>query len=97
MAGTIIQDHRYRDWRAELKTGWANLNTACGICGQATIDYNGPPNEPESFEMDHRISRKKRPDLAMVTSNVQPAHFRCNRNKGSGTATAPLGETTEDW
>lgn len=97
MPNTIIQDAAYRRWRADLKAQWAAVNAPCGICGQTHIDYAGPPNEPESFEMDHIISRKKRPDLAMTLSNVQPSAFRCNRAKSYGDARPSLGETTEQW
>lgn len=87
----------YKDFRREMKFSWAATNEPCGICGQRTINYFGPKNEPDSFELDHKISRKRakalgRPELLLLPSNAQPSHHRCNRNKGAGDATPSLGE-----
>lgn len=100
--GATIQSRRYQSLRAELKFAWQSQNAGCAICGQRTINYDGPPNEPDSFEMDHKVSRKRarllgRPELDFDPSNLQPSHSRCNRNKQAGDATPDLGELDEDW
>lgn len=82
-----IHSPEYRKLRAHLKKQWALINAPCGICGQATIDYTTRDQTPDSFELDHRISRKKantigRHDLDLDPNNMQPAHALCNRSKG---------------
>lgn len=97
MPASVIQSRRYREFRAALKFEWAAVKAPCGICSQRTIDYDGPPNAPDSFELDHRISLKRRPDLALEPSNAQPSHVRCNRAKQAGDASPALGERSENW
>ncbi|WP_054682595.1 HNH endonuclease [Microbacterium sp. No. 7] len=102
MTANLIHSHEYRTLRATLKAGWQALNAPCALCGQADIRYDGPKNEPGSFELDHKISRKRciamgRPDLILDPTNCQPSHVRCNRSKQEGDARPDLGETTEAW
>ncbi len=102
LAASIIRSAAYQDLRAEMKAIWRPVNAPCGICGIASIDWDGPKNQPESFELDHRISRKRalamnRPELLLDPSNAQPSHCRCNRAKGAGDGTPPMGETSEDY
>ncbi|QTV79472.1 HNH endonuclease [Microbacterium sp. NIBRBAC000506063] len=90
----IIHSAEYRALRATLKAEWRARNAACGICGQATIEYDGAKNEPDSFELDHKISRKRCiamgfPELILDPSNCQPSHCRCNRSKQDGDARPP--------
>jgi 5-methylcytosine-specific restriction endonuclease McrA len=101
MAGTI-GTRAYQAFRESMKSSWRAQNAPCGICGQRTIRYDGPKNEPDSFEMDHKISRKRahlmgRPELDLDPNNVQASHVRCNRNKSAGDPTPDLGELDEDW
>jgi 5-methylcytosine-specific restriction endonuclease McrA len=97
MPTSIVSTRRYIEWRAEKKATWKAVNAPCALCGQRTIEYDAPANTPLAFEMDHRISRKRRPDLAMVDSNVQPSHHSCNRRKSSGDAPLDLGPMDEQW
>lgn len=97
MPTRVIQSHQYRQLRAELKDIWQTVNAACWICGQATIQWDAPPADPDAFELDHIESRKARPDLAYERTNMAPSHLRCNRAKGAGPAAPTIGETTEDW
>lgn len=97
MASSRDRSSKARDFRRDLKANWQSANAACGICGQATIDWDGPPNESESFELDHKKSIKKNPELEFDPSNAQPSHHRCNRGKGSGEQMAGLGTTSEAW
>lgn len=98
----IIHSREYRLLRSTLKAEWRARNAPCGLCGQADIRYDGKKNEPDSFELDHRISRKRakamgRPELLLDPNNCQPSHVRCNRSKQDGDAPAAIGETTEEW
>jgi 5-methylcytosine-specific restriction endonuclease McrA len=97
VAGSSIQNRRYREFRAALKAEWSAVNAPCALCGQATINWLGAANEADSFELDHKISRRRRPDLVLERSNAQPAHVRCNRGKGAGDAAPALGELSEVW
>ena len=99
---TSITSTPYRTFRAGLKKIWRAANAPCGICHQRTIDWDGPPNESNSFELDHIISRKRakamgRPELVMDPTNAQPSHVRCNRGKLAGDTAHTLGERSEDW
>lgn len=93
----VIHSHAYRQMRSTLKAEWQAKNTPCAICRQATIDWGGPRNEPDSFELHHPKSRKKYPHLALDPSNAQPTHTRCNRSAGIKEDQPTMGENTEDW
>jgi 5-methylcytosine-specific restriction endonuclease McrA len=91
------RSHKHRELRKALKPGWKTVNAPCAICGQATIDWDAPANEPNAFEMDHKFPRLKYPELEFEPSNQQPSHHRCNRGKSDRTQVAPIGITSEDW
>lgn len=98
----IIHTREYREFRTAMKAIWQPINAPCGICGQATIQWGAPKNEPDAFELDHRISRKKckamgRLDLLLSPGNCQPSHTRCNRSKQEGDGPVSIGEMTEEW
>lgn len=97
-----IHSRDYQALRAELKAAWRIINAPCALCGQATIDWDAPKNEPDAFELDHKISRKQckamgRLDLILDPGNCQPSHHRCNRSKGADKVRPAIGETTEEW
>ncbi len=97
-----IDSAEYKAFRKFWKRTYELENTPCALCGQRTINYRGEKDAPDSFELDHKISRKRaramgRPDLVMDPNNVQPAHVRCNRGKGAGDASIGLGEVDEDY
>lgn len=93
----VIHSAAYRQMRADLKAIWQPLNRACGICHQATIDWDGPKNAPDSFELHHPKSRKRYPHLALDPRNAVPAHCRCNRSAGADDIQHAIGENTEEW
>ena len=67
---------------AEFRKQWLIDNPPpyiCGICGRAV--------HPDSVVLDHIIPRSNRPDLRYNSSNIQPAHWACNGDKGSKHAT----------
>lgn len=97
MASKRNRSTKANQFRAEHKANWKAVNAPCGICGQATIDYDSPPYLPDAFELDHRKSIKRFPDLEFDPGNVQPSHFRCNRAKSSGDQVAGIGQTSEEW
>lgn len=93
----VIHSRAWRELRAALKAEWAPQNPACALCGQATIDWDGPANAADSFEPDHIWSRKTHPELALVRSNLRPSHGRCNRSRQAGAVRPGIGETSEAW
>lgn len=52
----------------------------CGLCGEP-IDGSLPKDHPRSYNCDHIISPKVRPDLAEVRSNLRASHRECNRDR----------------
>lgn len=73
------------------------LNAPCHICGQP-IDYKAKPSTTaKSYEPDHVISPKLRPDLAEVPENVRAAHMSCNRSKRDKAGIDELGRTSRRW
>jgi 5-methylcytosine-specific restriction endonuclease McrA len=52
------------------------VNAPCGICG-GVLDYKAK----RGVLIDHKIARKKRPDLSFDQDNLQPVHHRCNSRK----------------
>lgn len=102
MPTITVQSHAYQQLRKRLKADWSAVNAPCAICGQSTIVWDGPKNEPDSFELDHIISRKRalamgKPELILEPTNAQASHTRCNRSKQAGDPTPQLGEVSEDW
>lgn len=97
MASTRSRGRRATEFRAECKAEWQPHNEACRICGQATIDWDGPANASESFELHHLKDPEHYPQLEFDRGNVVPSHSRCNRSLGRGGTVLGLGETSEDW
>lgn len=98
----LIHSRAYQDMRSTLKTAWQRINAACYFCGQATIDWDGEANQPDSFELQHIISRRDakrmgRPDLIVDPTNCAPSHHRCNRSAGARAGRPSIGETSEDY
>lgn len=91
------QGRRVRDFRQAMKAQWQPVNKACAECGQATIDWDGEKNQPDSFELDHRLPVITYPHLEFEPSNARPTHHRCNRHKGDRQTSAGIGITSEAW
>jgi hypothetical protein len=63
------------------------------------IDYRLRWPHPQAFELDHALTVKDRPDLALTRSNFKPAHAICNK-RGNGDQDADdldIGEPSECW
>jgi len=50
----------------------------CGICHKS-IDYKSL----RSIHIDHIVSPRQRTDLALVMTNLRPAHATCNTRRGA--------------
>lgn len=55
-----------------------NLFYTCGICGR--------PVHKDDVVLDHIQPRSYRPDLRFEATNIQPAHYWCNKEKGGSHA-----------
>ena len=67
-------------------------------CGQH-IDYDAPPEDPNSFNAGHIRSWRNNPALREDPANYQPEHAGCNKSAGvddTGT-TYTGGMQTEEW
>ena len=80
---------------AEQKRQHAHRGSPCCLC-QQPIDYSAGPDDPMRFSVEHIIARSIRPDLTWDTSNMGPAHMRCNKKRGTRVQ-PPAGTTSRDW
>lgn len=67
--------------RTQLRNRVRARHDPCAICGQP-IDYDLPPGDPMSFELDEIIP-VSRGGSPFDIDNVQPAHRICNQRKGN--------------
>lgn len=76
---------RGRAWRVlkdSFRKRCQELDARCWICDQA-INYQANWREPTSFEADHVQPVTTHPHLALLMSNLRPAHQSCNRARGT--------------
>lgn len=66
---------KWAKYRKEWKAKHKDEIKICHICGKQL------PNG--TFTLDHVIPRSRRPDLVFVDSNIKPACWTCNLDKGS--------------
>lgn len=88
---------RHAEMRAEEKARWSAVNAPCSLCGQATINWDAPANEPDAFEVEHTRPVKTHPELEFDPTNRMPSHHKCNRSKGAGAIRPGIGMTSEAW
>lgn len=67
----------------------------CWLCGQP-IDYSLHAPHPDSFSADHIQPESQFPELALVYSNLAPAHLACNRSRQTS-APSGLGDVEGMW
>lgn len=97
MASTRDRGTRAKQFRAEMKSQWEPVNAPCAICSQATINWAGQRNQPESFEIHHLKDPENHPELEFEPRNVRPSHSRCNRSAGRNAEPTSIGQTSEAW
>lgn len=83
----------YRAAKAAMKAARCQ---PCWLCGQA-IDYDAPPQSPDSFEPDHLFPVSTHPELADDPGNLIQSHSQCNRARGNGDPFVPVMKTTRQW
>lgn len=88
---------RYKAMRAEFRRKCKARNTPCWRCGKA-IGYELPPDHPDSFNVDHKIPKSIRNDLAEDPRNFAASHKFCNESRGNDTRpTIDIGQPSEVW
>lgn len=68
----------------------------CWICTQP-IDYDAPPNHPDSFEPDHYYPVSTHPHLANDPANLRASHSKCNRSRGNKPPEQGIWLQAEEW
>lgn len=68
-----------KSWRWQQLVRWAKLNLPwiCHLCGQR-IPLHAHRFHPLAYQLDHKITVRERPDLALHPTNVAPSHRQCN-------------------
>jgi|GEM_PF-4016958 len=72
----FYQSPQWHKARAVAIKRFRAMRANCGICGKP-LDYNAK----RGVLIDHKMARKKRPDLAFNQDNLQPVHHQCNSRK----------------
>ncbi|SDF99030.1 HNH endonuclease [Cellulosimicrobium cellulans] len=73
-----------------LKRGQRAKRLPCWLCGQP-IDYDAPPDDPNSFSYDHAKPWDTHPALRLDPGNGRSAHLRCNKARGKRDPRPGLG------
>src|SRR5574340_410963 len=81
----LSRTYQWRRLAKSFKLHCRSVGEHCWLCGNA-IDYDAPPNTPESFETDHYIPVVVDPSLALSRSNLRASHCGCNRRRGADDA-----------
>lgn len=68
---------RTRAWRALVRWAKYNLPWICHLCGQRIPSHVGR-DHPLSYALDHKMTVRDHPELALSQDNVAPSHKRCN-------------------
>ncbi len=77
---------RWRALQAKVYRRAAATGYRCEVCGERvdmSLRVVDEGRHPEGPSVDHRVPKQVRPDLALVLSNLQLAHNRCNSAKGT--------------
>lgn len=67
----------------------------CWRCG-GQIDYDATPFTDPAYNLGHRKSVARFPELAAEPSNLAPEHWRCNVTAGDSDV-IPLGSLSREW
>lgn len=87
---------RYKTTRTTFRNDCATANEPCWLCGKP-INYDLPPEHPDSFSLDHAYPRNTHPELAEDPANYRPSHLDCNKQRGDREPHIQLGSPSEHW
>ena len=68
----------WRKLRSKTVREWRLDNRPCGYCGKPLDFVNR-----FQLSVDHKISLKRRPDLALSPANLHVVHHTCNSKKAA--------------
>lgn len=88
-----VDSRRLQKIRLEYKT---LRPQPCMRCGQP-IDYDAPPNDPNSFNLGHIKAYADFPELREDPANLRQEHSRCNKSAGKSSAPVGIGNPTRVW
>lgn len=83
-----LRGHSWRQLKSRFRRHCEAMAAPCWICEQP-INYKANWREPSAFEPDHLHPVSTHPHLALVMSNLRPAHQACNRSRGNKAAGGP--------
>lgn len=94
-----VRSRRTRRIRQIIANMRAVRDPLCRRCGQATIDYDAPPEDPNAFNAGHIKAWALYPELREDPANYQPEHARCGKSAGTkdGTISNGLGTLSQQW
>ena len=73
-----------------------NTGEPCWLCG-TTVDYRLAYPHPYSWSLDHAVTVKERPELALDVVNFRASHLDCNMRRGSDDPAIEIGAPSEVW
>jgi hypothetical protein len=95
MVVTTRGHRRIRKIKAAMR---AERRQPCMRCGQP-IDYDAPPEHPDSFNAGHIKAWALFPELRADPGNFQQEHSSCGKSAGisDGTANDRIGMSSREW
>lgn len=102
-ANALRKSPQYKKLKAEFRAQCARkrwpdgtIGERCWLCGDA-IEYTLDYPHPYSWSLDHAITIKENPALAMDPLNFRPSHLDCNVGRGTDEPKLDLGSPSEVW
>ena len=92
-----VQSRRTRRIRQIIAAMREARDPLCRRCGQATIDYDAAPGEPNAFNAGHIRPWSTHPHLREDPANYQPEHETCNKAAGNRADGPGLGMLSRQW
>lgn len=102
-ATEIRKSQQYKKARADFRAACArkrfsdgSVGEPCWLCG-TQIDYRLAYPHPYSWSLDHAITVKERPELALDALNFRASHLDCNIARGTDDPKIDIGTPSELW
>jgi hypothetical protein len=98
----LLTSNEYRALRKQFRFDeehrWVGKRQGapCWLCG-GDIDYRLSYPHPYSWSLDHALTVKERPDLALDRNNFRSSHLDCNRQRGTDDPKLDIGNPSEIW
>jgi len=102
-ANAIRKSPLYKKLKSEFRAACARkrfpdggVGEPCWLCGDS-IDYKMGYPHPYSWSLDHAVTVKENPGLAMDPLNFRASHLDCNVGRGTDDPKLDLGTPSEAW